>query len=427
VILADELTDFAAVFSGLSDHSAPINVSLGDLRVLAFDYNTFTNGHRQSIIIHSRVGNNGSYTNSLAAYPYPGFVIYDTDFNAMAASAARTPAEVNPRQTFGILIGAIDDGWFIDGNGNKVNAKLRGDLAVRTLKDAILSTIPAAQLTTFEIDRTAGNFLSREAIAAEIMSLKGKINPGDELIFYVNSHGIRDNQRDANVDHQHWGDERFLIGEKILDQGNLEVLGHHFSDDDLAKVLAELDPDGLIAKSVFLDVCYSGGFWDTGIDPIERQDPHDTDLNGLKNIALFAASTELVPAWGNDSGFGYYTSALNAEIRSGGLVSGSRSDLAIRVHDILKKFKVVRGDYFYQLSPGDRVPADPSLFSPVFFSDEEYLMTTARAVSEPTDLPVAEPSMLSVILLGLCMLFFSRQSDHGIVRRVFGDRPRLLL
>jgi hypothetical protein len=186
--------------------------------------------------------------------------------------------------------------------GGAADPSARGDLDSQAIRNALLR-FPGARTENLRLATTRTEF---EGAMADIAT---KIRPQDSLVVYFSGHGYYNFDtsetpvRNGFLARRETGNE-FNVGDDMLD------LGEGISDDQLAAMLSST-PELLQAKkTVFLDSCFSGGFWGRAEDASDQG-----DLDGVQNVALLASAEEgdlsfSVPG----SGRGFFSIALEATL-----------------------------------------------------------------------------------------------------------------
>ena len=194
-----------------------------------------------------------------------------------------------PYDVYGLFIG-VEHATTYGGE----HVTLEGDDQAWNLFEVISANLPNFSegiVLTADIDDGG---LADDHVRDAIDDLKGKMKPGDKFLVFSNAHGGSDMVGPEST--ATFGDEYAFIG------GGTPTGNAYLTDDELMNYL-----DGMaeIEKWVFMDTCYSGGFWG-------NDNPQDQgDLEKLQNISLFAASEEDQLAWFDGAtGLSYFGSAL---------------------------------------------------------------------------------------------------------------------
>lgn len=189
---------------------------------------------------------------------------------------------------FGVFVG-------IDSLNPENNIGGSGSRSTSDLLNTMTLNIPNFNRNNFEIltgDLDAGIFVTNDQISGSINSIKDKMAPGDIFVFYDSSHGYIGSRNGMH----------YMETGKLIDANGNIVVGPQgpvstgISSLDLANDLHILDNKDVI-KWVFIDACYSGGFWEEGLK----------SLNDIMFIS--SAPHDKVSAMDID-GTGYYTKAL---------------------------------------------------------------------------------------------------------------------
>jgi probable HAF family extracellular repeat protein len=145
------------------------------------------------------------------------------------------------------------------------------------------------------------------------------------------------------------------------------------TDTQLTLMLKSL-PDA-VRKVVLIDACYCGGFWGTA-------DPDNRDLQSIKNLAFFAASTDDKKAYYNENGLSLFTQAfLNAfsSNRHGSTKADANNDGSVTQAELLSYVQNWGGLTPYynatvaEKDLGDPVLFTPSLWTPVGFTTDDFV------------------------------------------------------
>ena len=181
------------------------------------------------------------------------------DFSAQFGRYILDNVEVQKNRVFGVFVG-------INGNG------VAGGTDAANFQDKLAKNLPGfTEGIVLTADRADGG-VSNAQIQQAIVTLKAKMQPGDTFVFFDSSHGFARTTGPSNTE------TTLTTGDEVLDTS---VFG--LSDDQLASFLDGMDD---MQKWVFLDSCFSGGFWGNG----NANDGGDLDKVG--NIGMFASSRE---------------------------------------------------------------------------------------------------------------------------------------
>jgi hypothetical protein len=241
----------------------------------------------------------------------------------------------------------------------------------------------AAYYTSLDFPNSPGMDL-----AQSIGRFRYRMRPGDTFVLYASAHGYQD-----------------MSGlETTATPGNewlnmLHCLNSDLSDDALMTSLATL---GDVQKWVFIDSCYSGGFWG-------NDNPADLgDLEKLSNIGFLAAAPEDGMAYfDSTTGLSYFGSALTQGLSRDLAGSYLNADLN---HDNTLKFDELASwvrDYSGLPGMGETVAAEkafgnlvswsPGMWNPVSFGSPDFV----GAIPVPQTIPAPGALLLGSIGLGL--------------------------
>lgn len=241
------------------------------------------------------------------------------------------------------------------------SSTLQANLDAISFSAAVRAAVPDATIRTIELDANAGVYLSRAQLRNELAQIRSKLQPGDQVLLYLGSHGYNAGQiPGSGYEKPHFGNEYLAISGSDP-YGNL-------ADNDLTELLNEFDPQGIFRKLTFIDACRSGGFWGN-FDSTENDALGD--LNLVKNISLMTSASETKNAYYSQAGRLYWTRALADAIREGGLTTFKPKDLAAYVNQKEVEYARADGQYF-EAGFGELVGFDSNHFDPVFFASSDF-------------------------------------------------------
>jgi len=265
-------------------------------------------------------------------------------------------------RTFGLFIGVRDAG------GGESVPEFRGDTAANLLA-AAFNELDNSFGVAITGDRINGEGVSLQEMQDELNSISGKMRPGDKLFLYATGHG-------GSL-------PGFGFGNEIIVLGN-EDNKLSFTDDVLTSMLSGM-PD--VEKVIFLDSCYSGGFWGSG-DLNEIFD--NGDLENLENIALIASSSEYRAAYFGSDGLPLTSLGLldawsmtssgyrKADFNKDGVTNISEIYLSIGAY-----MQGRSGETVFEMDFGDQTVFDPVKSGPVLFASADFRGNLSSAVPEP--------------------------------------------
>ncbi len=182
-------------------------------------------------------------------------------------------------QIYGLFYGVNYENWWIQDTLEKIFNKVSDDIVLTkydTYYGAKTAEIVHAAFLNFP---NKGKTILRAGVPISISQIEIDINSlnmkdGDILFLYITSHG---SPAPSEGEKTLTPNDEMILTKKV---GVLDEL--FFTDDELYEILTGMDT---IEKWVFLDACYSGGFWG---DHTET----GGDLERLKNICFIATAPE---------------------------------------------------------------------------------------------------------------------------------------
>ena len=185
-------------------------------------------------------------------------------------------------RTYAIIVGSRAPAR--DNQGNLIPDAVRGDLDAAHIQAALdwATETHVIQVNWNDPDTIA------DSIQNAMTSFIDDIRAGDTLLFYYSGHGS--GSLDSSVD---------------VDEELNAISGGSYLDDTLTSLLGDTRLSQ-VKKVVFLDACFSGGFWKNDGDS-------DFDLETLNNVALLAAASENTYAFTDTDagdGTGLWTNAF---------------------------------------------------------------------------------------------------------------------
>ena len=172
------------------------------------------------------------------------------------------------QKIYGLFIGQ-HYGW----EDNFRDSGLYGDLIAKEVyeKFSNLDNVEYRMLITDE-----NKAVTQSRISAEINKIKEKIKPGDVLFIYIVGHGSNIGGDGKETTENTCDESVWLSDWPLSDKSWL-------TDDELTTMLSDMND---VEKWVFLDFCFSGGFWGNS------NDSDIGDLEKLNRISLTAVASE---------------------------------------------------------------------------------------------------------------------------------------
>jgi hypothetical protein len=264
---------------------------------------------------------------------------------------------------YGVFVGYED----IQNDDNGDPQSLRGDLGAAAMFDVFKENVPAFDEddSRLVVATSSDDGISPSRVEQAINEVKAKMAPGDKFIFYTNAHGSNSGGAEGNLEFT-----AATSSEERVHYGSLDQI----SDDTLTRYLTGMDG---IEKWVFLDSCYSGGFWG---NPDNPQEVDEGDLDKLSQISLFAAAPETEYMFFQSGDYGLFSHALcdafdtgafgyfNGDLNLDGDVSFTelRSYLTVNYYLPWVGLWVFRGDY------GGPVVFTEDMWNPVAFRSADF-------------------------------------------------------
>lgn len=291
--------------------------------------------------------------------------------------ASNPPPPARQPQTFGLFIGVQDR------QGGAI--PFPGDAEAKNLFGASLKQGYTSTLLTANVD--LGQAVTKEQIRAELLGFRSKgMQDGDALILTISAHG---------------GSLAPGDGKGV----DIVALGNNLSDEDLYDLLLEVDPNGKIRKTTFLDACHGGGFWGSG----DQFEADAKNLDDLKNIALFAAAGEYSNAYFRAGAGGFFGLALTQALYDNLPARMSAAELHVFLQSEANAISIDPNfPVFYEAAFGDSFIADPSLFRPYFVASADF--DTSRILL-PSAVP--EPQTVSLLLAGIAGLWWCQRRSRS--------------
>jgi hypothetical protein len=309
--------------------------------------------------------------------------------------------QVPKPNVYGLFVGVKDRG-------------VAGDIDAQKMFNTLSTSIPGfMEGRVLTADITSGGEITGQQIQQAINEMAPKMKAGDTFIFFNSSHGSRFGE----------GSETTLTpGDEFL------AVGNAVTDDSLTSFLGVLNG---IQKWIFLDSCYSGGFWGNG----NRND--SGDLEKLGNIGLFAGSGENSLSYSLPlTAEGYFTATLLAGFSVGVdsfLVADKDKNRELTFDEMklwIESDKQLQDrqdpEFLFERAQGDIVPFSRDLFTPMYAASNDFegrFFGGAAGVAGP----VPEPSTIALVLGGLFAIggYRMRIAMHASKVRVGGLESEL--
>lgn len=334
----------------------------------------------------------------LDSYPSGRHVVDGWDLQAPNSDLSfRLTADATP-VNYGLFIGVFDP------NGRRT---LNGQLGATMVKAAFdkLPNTSSFLLTgdlTYDAYGQHLNPVTNAEVADALANIRNRMGANDTLTLYVHSHGNSDlNESLIEKSFYGQGDEYLRLGENLYDNW-------------LADQLRSFDGRRIVT---FLDACHTGGFWGNS-DVSDVESRGKTDLDGLTNIALYAAAPETSLTYMGASGVGIYSRALADAMLEHPDLAGTELNEWLRVrantYDVTDNPLLNSRPRYFEMEMGDEVPFSDGMFQPLsrftadFDAQQPILGASgAAAVSEP-----ATAGLLAGCL-GAWLLVTRRASRHA--------------
>jgi hypothetical protein len=279
---------------------------------------------------------------------------------------------------YGVFVGYED----IQSDDNGDLQSQRGDLGATALFDVFKENVPAFHEgdSRLVIATSSDGGISPSRVEQAIEEVKAKIAPGDKFVFYTNAHGSNSGGAEGNLEFT-----AATASEERVHYGS----SNSISDDTLTRYLTGMDG---IEKWVFVDSCYSGGFWGNPDNPLEVD---EGDLGRLSQISMFAAAPETEYSFFQSDDYGFFSHALrdafdtgafgylNGDLNVDGDVSFTelRSYLTVNYTPGWLGLWVLRGDY------GGPIIFTEDMWNPVAFKSSDF--NGSLGYGEPVPAPGA--------------------------------------